>query len=230
MSFCGKLSCDFADSSTVAEFIGVQQACKIIAWVQNLFSVMDVKLTQPATFFQDNEATIRILHNKSNEARIKYIALHYNMIREFIQEGQIIVENIHIYTDLMTADTLITALSEPAFIRRQIRLFLLLFFICNVFIDIAIRYCNSILQFHRANIESTDTAFYSVDYFIKHSVLYFFNYISFGTFSYSVLHYKLVQTSSRYHLVLSSRLIQKTSFWYIDILVWRLVSIQNGIC
>ena len=30
---------------------------------------MDVKLTQPATRFPDNEAIIRILHHKSNEAR-----------------------------------------------------------------------------------------------------------------------------------------------------------------
>jgi hypothetical protein len=37
MSFCGKQSI-IADSSTVAEFIGAHQACKIIAWVQNLAS------------------------------------------------------------------------------------------------------------------------------------------------------------------------------------------------
>jgi len=45
MSFCGKQSI-IADSSTVAEFIGAHQACKIIALVQNLVSEMDVKLTR----------------------------------------------------------------------------------------------------------------------------------------------------------------------------------------
>ena len=34
MSFCGKQSI-IADSSTVAEFIGAYQSCKIIAWVQS---------------------------------------------------------------------------------------------------------------------------------------------------------------------------------------------------
>jgi hypothetical protein len=119
MSFCGKQSI-IADSSTVAEFIGAHQACKIIAWVQNLLSEMDVHLTQPATLFQDNEATIRILHHKSNEARTKHIALRYNMIREFIQEGLIVVK--HLSTDLMTADTLTKALSGPSFTRHQIRI------------------------------------------------------------------------------------------------------------
>ena len=50
MSICGKQSI-IADSSTVAEFIGAHQACKIIAWVQNLLSEMNVQLTQPATLF-----------------------------------------------------------------------------------------------------------------------------------------------------------------------------------
>jgi len=44
MSFCGKQPI-IADSSTVAEFIGDHQACKTIAWVQNLHSEMDVQLT-----------------------------------------------------------------------------------------------------------------------------------------------------------------------------------------
>ena len=119
MSFCGKQSI-IADSSTVAEFIGAHQTCKLIAWVQNLLSEMDVHLTQPATHFQDNEATIRILHHKSNLARTKHIALRYNMIREFIQKGLIVVK--HLSTDLMTTDTLTKALSEPAFTRHQIHL------------------------------------------------------------------------------------------------------------
>jgi len=118
MSLCGKQS-TIADSSTVADFIGANQACKIIDWAQNVLSEMDIKLTQPAIFFQDNEATIRILHHKSNEARTKHIALRYNMIREFIQEGLIIAK--YLSTDL-TADTLTKALPGKAFVRHQIRL------------------------------------------------------------------------------------------------------------
>jgi len=119
MSFCGKQSI-IADSSTVAEFVEAHQACKIIVWVQNLLSEMDVKLTQPDTLFQDNEAAIRILHHKSNKARTKQIVLCYNMIREFIKEGLIIVK--HLSTDLMTADTSSKAFAGPAFVRQQIRL------------------------------------------------------------------------------------------------------------
>ena len=42
-------------------------------------------MTQHATHFQDNEATIRILHNKSNKARTKHIALRYNMIQSLFK-------------------------------------------------------------------------------------------------------------------------------------------------
>jgi len=65
---------------------------------------MNVKLNQPATFFQANEATIRILLHKSNAARTKHNALRYNMIRKFIQEGLIDVK--YLSTDLITAGTL----------------------------------------------------------------------------------------------------------------------------
>ena len=51
MSFCGKQSI-IVDSSTVAEFIGAHQACKINTWVRNLLSGMDDKLTQPPTLFR----------------------------------------------------------------------------------------------------------------------------------------------------------------------------------
>ena len=90
----------------------------------------------------------------------KHIALRYNMIREFIQEGLIIVK--HLSTDLMTVDTLTKALSGPAFVRHQIRLL-------NLSPP-----SSSFFSLHRAYVESTDTAFYSVEYFIRHSVLYLF--------------------------------------------------------
>ena len=109
-----------ADSSTVAEFIGAHTSCQTIAWVMNLLSEMKVTLKQPATLYQDNMSTIKILHHKGNEARTKHIDLRFNIIREFIQQGRIVVK--HLQTDYMTADTLTKPLSGPAFLRHKIRL------------------------------------------------------------------------------------------------------------
>jgi hypothetical protein len=109
-----------ADSSTVAEFIGSHKACQQIAWAQNLLHEMDIILSQPATLYQDNMSTIKILHHKGNEARTKHIALRYNIIREFIQQGLIVIK--YLSTDLMTADTLTKALSGPLFNFHKTRL------------------------------------------------------------------------------------------------------------
>ena len=109
-----------ADSSTVAEFIGSHKACQQIAWAQNLLHEMDIVLSQPATLYQDNMSTIKILHHKGNEARTKHIALRYNIIREFIQQGLIVIK--YLSTDLMTADTLTKALSGPLFNFHKTRL------------------------------------------------------------------------------------------------------------
>jgi hypothetical protein len=109
-----------ADSSTVAEFIGAHTSCQTIAWVTNLLSEMKVTLKKPVTLYQDNMSTIKILHHKGNEARTKHIDLRFNIIREFIQKGRIVVK--HLQTDYMTADTLTKPLSGPAFLRHKIRL------------------------------------------------------------------------------------------------------------
>jgi len=109
-----------ADSSTVAEFIGAHASCQNIAWVTNLLTEMKIKLTKPATLYQDNISTINILHKKGNEARTKHIDLRFNSIREFIQQKRITVK--HLQTDYMIADTLTKPLSGPSFLRHKIRL------------------------------------------------------------------------------------------------------------
>ena len=102
-----------ADSSTVAEFIGSYKACQQITWAQNLLHEMDIFLSQPATLYQDNMSTIKILHHKGMKAQTKHIALRYNIIQEFIQLGLIAIKYLSI--DLTTADTLTKALSGPLF-------------------------------------------------------------------------------------------------------------------
>jgi hypothetical protein len=109
-----------ADSSTVAEFIGAHTCCQTIAWVTNLLSEMKVPLKQPVTLYQDNTSTIKILYKKGNEARTKHIDLRFNIIREFIQQGKIVVK--YLPTDYMLADTLTKPLSGPPFLRHKIRI------------------------------------------------------------------------------------------------------------
>ena len=70
---------------------------------------MDVQLPQPTVLYHNNEATIRILHHKSNETRTKHIVLRVN----------------YLSTDLMTADTLTRALSGTAFVLLLFHLFLI---------------------------------------------------------------------------------------------------------
>ena len=81
---------------------------------------MDIVLSQPATLYQNNMSTIKILRHEGNEARTKHIALRYNIIREFIQQGLIVIK--YLSTDLMTTDTLTKARSGPLFNFHKTRL------------------------------------------------------------------------------------------------------------
>jgi len=80
------------------------------------------------------------------------------MIRKIIQEGLTIAK--YLSTDLMTADTLTKGLSGPSFVCNQIGL---------------LNYSSpspppssssSSSSSSLSNVEDTDTAFYSVDYFL----------------------------------------------------------------
>ena len=87
---------------------------------QSLLSEINIYLTQAAVLYQDNEVTIRILLQKINESRTMHIALRYNIIQEFIQDGLIVAK--YLSTDLIIADTLTKALPRLAFVRYQNRL------------------------------------------------------------------------------------------------------------
>jgi len=102
-----------ADSSTAAEYIGAHLACKEIQWVHSFLTEAEGVPPLPAILFIDNQSTIKMLQNKSNAGRTKHINLRYNILRELVATGIIIIK--YLPTEYMTSDTLTKALGPKQF-------------------------------------------------------------------------------------------------------------------
>ena len=109
-----------ADSTTVAEFVGTHTACQKVLWAQNLLNELGYSQYVPATMFQDNQSTIRLILHKGNAGRTKHIALRYNMIRECVKHNNISI--VYLPTDQMVADTLTKPLGALLFPQHQARI------------------------------------------------------------------------------------------------------------
>jgi len=102
-----------ADSSTAAEYIGAHLACKEIQWVYSFLTEAEGAPPLPAILFIDNQSTIKMLQNKSNAGRTKHINLRYNILRELVATGIIIIK--YLPTEYMTSDTLTKALGPTQY-------------------------------------------------------------------------------------------------------------------
>jgi len=102
-----------ADSSTAAEYIGAHLACKEIQWMYSFLTEAEGHPPLPAILFIDNQSTIKMLNNKCNSGKTKHINLRYNILRELVAEGIIIIK--YLPTEHMTSDTLTKALGPSQF-------------------------------------------------------------------------------------------------------------------
>ena len=83
-------------------------------------SELGFPLSDPATLFQGNQSTIRLIMQKGSSGRTKHIALRFNMIRDCVKHNNISIE--YLSTDRMTADTLTKPLGSLLFPAHQQRL------------------------------------------------------------------------------------------------------------
>ena len=78
-----------ADSTTVSEFVDTHSAVQKVLWAQNMLTELGYQSVIPATLFQDNKSTIRLISHKKNSGCTKHIALRFNMIRKAVKNCNI---------------------------------------------------------------------------------------------------------------------------------------------
>ena len=90
-------------STTEAKYMAITEAVKEAIWLQGLLDDLGVGQKQ-VTVFCDSQSAIHLAKNQVYHARTKHIDVRYHFVREFIEEGGVLVQKIK--TDDNPADML----------------------------------------------------------------------------------------------------------------------------
>jgi hypothetical protein len=101
-------------SSTEAELIGVSDALSQVLWIRDFIKHLNGN-KEPATLFQDNTSTIRILERGiADGPTTKHINIRYHFVKERIDLNEVKV--VHMNTKKMIADIFTKPLPVSAFV------------------------------------------------------------------------------------------------------------------
>jgi hypothetical protein len=95
LAWCSKLARPVSLSSTEAELVALTLAGKEALWLRKCLRAFAVPCPEPLKIFEDNQACMAIASNQRGmSARTKHIATKYFAIRQWIEDGEIVVDYI----------------------------------------------------------------------------------------------------------------------------------------
>ena len=104
-------------SSTEAELVTQSDAASLTAGMANFLESIGLQLG-PAVIYQDNMSTMRLAENgRSNSDRTKHIKLRYFFVKQFLDNGDFVLE--YCPTNVMVADILTKPLHGELFKRLR---------------------------------------------------------------------------------------------------------------
>ena len=106
-----------AQSTTEAEYRALSSALNEVIWIMMVLKELGIKVKQPISIKEDNEATIKLGENNMASARSKHIELRHHVIRYHNAKGTIKLE--YVPTSQMIADMITKFLPKPSFERLR---------------------------------------------------------------------------------------------------------------
>src|SRR4051812_16970512 len=102
-----------ASSSTEAEYIAASEAAKEAVWIRNFLIALAVVqgTSNPMEVYCDNNGAIAQAKEPRQHQKNKHIRMRYHQIREFVEDGSVMICKIH--TDSNVADPLTKPLPQP---------------------------------------------------------------------------------------------------------------------
>ncbi|CAJ2644109.1 unnamed protein product [Trifolium pratense] len=104
-----------ASSTMAAEFVACFEASNHANWLRNFVTGLRIigSIERPLKIYCDNSAAVLYSNNNMSSTKSKFIDIKYLVVKERVQEKQLLIE--HIGTDLMLADPLTKGLTPKAF-------------------------------------------------------------------------------------------------------------------
>ncbi|MCO5568583.1 hypothetical protein L7F22_022282 [Adiantum nelumboides] len=113
VSWRSRLKDCVTQSTTKAEYVAANEACKEAIWLGRLVADLEIKVEMPELYC-DNQSAIQLTKNPVFHSKAKHIAVKYQFIREVIEDKQIPLVKIH--TKDNPTDLLTKALSRESFV------------------------------------------------------------------------------------------------------------------
>ncbi|KAG8471889.1 hypothetical protein CXB51_036391 [Gossypium anomalum] len=110
ISWEATLQTTVALSTTEAEYMAINEACKEAIWLNGLFSELNEDL-QISTVFCDSQSAIFLTKDQMFHERTKHIDVRYHFVRDIIARGDIVVSKMSTHenpADIMTKSLPIT--------------------------------------------------------------------------------------------------------------------------
>jgi hypothetical protein len=104
-----------APSTMAAEFVACFEASNHATWLRNFVTGLHIvgSIERPLKIYCDNSAAVLYSNNNMSSTKSKFIDIKYLVVKERVQEKQLMIE--HIGTNLMLADPLTKGLTPKAF-------------------------------------------------------------------------------------------------------------------
>jgi hypothetical protein len=106
-----------ADSSCAAEYIGVNKAAQLIAWIRDFLGEMGYEQCSPTVCFEDNKSTIATVNKRCNGKRTRHLDIKYRYSNEQVEIKKMIMQ--YLETDAMPPDMLTKNLPPSQFIPKR---------------------------------------------------------------------------------------------------------------
>lgn len=100
-------------SSTESEFVAICAASCELMYLKNLLIDLDIKIELPISLFEDNQSTIKLLHNFENNRRCKHIDVKLHFVVDLINQNLIKIK--YVSTSEQLADVFTKALGNEKF-------------------------------------------------------------------------------------------------------------------
>lgn len=109
-----------ADSTTVAEYVPANMACKDVLWTQQLLHELGYTMSKPTPLLIDNQSAIKLILNTQVHAKTKHIDVMFMFVRDQHLKKKITAQ--YIPTKEQLADIITKAVSRDQFqyIRKEI--------------------------------------------------------------------------------------------------------------
>ena len=108
-----------AQSSAVAEYRAVTDACNAVIWLRSCLNEMGISVKEPILFREDNQACINMATNYMTTKRTKHVDIKHHVIRYWCRKG--VMDFAYTHTSGQLADIMTKCLSKSTFTRLRSR-------------------------------------------------------------------------------------------------------------